>query len=240
MTVYFSKLGEYGRLGNCLFQAACTIALALRNNDSFGFPHNWKYKDFFNIPSNSFVKNMAIKSVYNEPYFHYAPIPYKNGINLLGYFQSSKYFDDYASTIKEYLTPKYNHEKIDMTSIHVRRDDYLKYPQHHPTLNMEYYEKAIELVGGGSFLIFSDDINWCKNHFIGNNFEFSENNSNINDLVLQSKCKNNIIANSSFSWWGAYLNSNTNKQVIAPKKWFGPALSMHNTDDLYCNNWIVI
>lgn len=239
MTVYFKKLGEYGRLGNCMFQVACTVALALRNNDSFGFPYNWQYKEQFNIPQDSFIKNIVPSSVYNEPHFHYTKIPYNKNIDLTGYFQSSKYFDDFAPIIKQYLAPKYTHERLEVSSIHVRRDDYLKYPQHHPTLEMDYYEKAMGLVGG-KFLIFSDDTKWCKQHFIGNSFEFSENNNNIKDLVLQSKCINNIMANSSFSWWGAYLNENPNKKIIAPKKWFGPALSAHNTDDLYCKDWIVI
>lgn len=241
MPIYFEKLGEYGHLGNSLFQAGCTIALAKRNNDSFKFPIKWKYKDQLNLPVDCFISNIKSSTTYHEPDFHYNPIPYKPNMNLLGYFQSSKYFDDFEDNIKHLLRPKYNLYRIeDTTSIHVRRGDYLKHPNHHPILPMKYYESAMELTNTKRYLVFSDDIPWCKKNFIGNQFDFSEEQNEVLDLELQSKCTHNIIANSSFSWWGAYLNENQDKIVIAPKAWFGPALFSHNTKDLYINSWIKI
>ena len=91
------------------------------------------------------------------------------------------------------------------------------------------------------FLIFSDDILWCKKHFIGNQYEFSEGNSPSIDLAIMARCSNNIIANSSFSWWGAYLNMQRGCKVIAPATWFGSKLSpTHNTCDLLPPKWIKI
>jgi hypothetical protein len=91
------------------------------------------------------------------------------------------------------------------------------------------------------YIIFSDDISWCKENLsFLNNKIFIEGNTDFQDLYLMSKCKNNIIANSSFSWWGAWLNTNKDKIVIAPKKWFGISNSHLDTSDLYCNNWVTI
>ena len=90
-----------------------------------------------------------------------------------------------------------------------------------------------------NFLIFSDDIVWCKNNFVGDKFIFIEGEEDYIDLWLMSLCNHNIIANSSFSWWGAWLNKNNNKTVIAPKNWFGPNKKLDPTD-LYCKDWLVI
>lgn len=241
MSVYFSKLGEYGKMGNAMFQAACTIALAKRNNDSFLFPSTWKYRNSFNLPKNCFTANIRPALTFNEAGFHYSPIVYRNNLDLLGYFQSEKYFKDFEGDIRTFFTPTSNTpSKPGVASIHVRRTDYLKFPNHHPTLDMKYYEKAMEKVGVNKFLVFSDDIPWCKQHFVGNQFEFSENHNEITDLALQMKCEHNIIANSTYSWWAAWLNDNKEKKVVCPEKWFGPALSMHNIKDLFPNGWIKI
>ena len=87
--------------------------------------------------------------------------------------------------------------------------------------------------------VFSDDIKWCEENFgFLNNKTFISDNKDYEDLYLMSMCKNNIIANSTFSWWGAWLNKNENKQVIIPSKWFGISNSHLNTNDLYCDKWI--
>lgn len=242
MAVSFKSLGNYGHLGNSLFQAACTIALAKRNNDSYQFPSSWKYRNDLSLPSSCFVPNIISRTKYEEPKFAYQNIPYKPNLDLLGYFQSEKYFSDFKQDIHSLFTPK-NLDKIseqkNKVSIHVRRTDYLKFPNHHPTMTMQYYEKAMSLFDAGTtFVVCSDDINWCKKRFIGSRFEFSDNKDPILDLILQIKCGHNIIANSSFSWWGAWMNKNN--KVIAPKKWFGPALAQHDTKDLYPNGWILV
>lgn len=104
---------------------------------------------------------------------------------------------------------------------------------------MRYYQAAMNQTKTPFYLIFSDDIAWCKKQFIGPQFEFAEGNSPVTDLALQISCEHNIIANSSFSWWGAYLNKNPGKRVIAPGKWFGPA-QPHDTRDLLPSSWTII
>jgi hypothetical protein len=130
--------------------------------------------------------------------------------------------------------------KLDTCSIHVRRGDYLGLQNHHPIQPIEYYQKAINLIGEDKhFLIFSDDIKWCEENFsFLNNKTFVSDNLDYEDLYLMSMCNNNILANSTFSWWGAWMNQNENKQVIIPSKWFGISNSHLNTNDLYCDKWI--
>jgi hypothetical protein len=190
----------------------------------------------------------------NEAGYHYTEIPdYPNrNILLYGYFQSEKYFKDYEDEVRN-LFMSYDVELSDeikgllenenTCSIHVRRGDYLNSPNHHPTQSMNYYMKAIKKMPKDSvFLVFSDDIEWCKQNFpdVPEKFKFIEGNKDYEDLYIMSHCKNNIICNSTFSWWGAWLNRNENKVVVAPGVWFGPALASHDTKDLYCENWIKI
>jgi hypothetical protein len=99
----------------------------------------------------------------------------------------------------------------------------------------------MNFISNKTIILFSNDIDWCKKNLIldGKELIYIENNFDYIDLWMMSLCENNIIANSSFSWWGAWLNKNNNKIVVAPKKWFGNALQ-HNTKDLYPEKWIVI
>src|SRR5258708_3722693 len=112
MPVTFSQLGNYGRMANAIFQASATIALALRNNDSFIFPH-WKYESFFNFPPSSFSPKIKYNKTYTEPFFHYSPIPYEPNLNIHGYMQSYKYWLDFNSTIINIFTPI--HEPTQLT-----------------------------------------------------------------------------------------------------------------------------
>ena len=105
---------------------------------------------------------------------------------------------------------------------------------------MDYYQAAMAHIGTSKYLIVSDDIPWCKQNFRGSKFEFSDGSSVIEDLKMQISCANNIIANSSFSWWGAYLNQTPNKRVVAPARWFGPTQAHLNTKDLLPPEWIKI
>lgn len=254
-----------GGIGNNLFQIACAYAYSLKYNKQLilinkktGIVHNSleTYKD--NILSKiNFEQNLDVSkfTVYNEPFFHYQEIPFIEGDVLLnGYFQSEKYFKDYKNEIVELFSfsenviekikEKYKNElEREICSIHVRRGDYLNYPNHHPVQSINYYMRAIRKMPDDSlFLIFSDDIDWCKENFpnIEDKFIFIENNTDYEDLCLVSMCKNNILANSSFSCWGNFLNRNVNNMVFAPSKWFGSANNNNNTKDLYCERWNII
>jgi hypothetical protein len=111
---------------------------------------------------------------------------------------------------------------------------------YHPIQTIEYYQNAIKIIGEENhFVIFSDDIKWCEENFnFLKNKTFISGNTDYEDLYLMSMCKHNIIANSTFSWWGGWLNCNIDKKVIIPSKWFGISNSHLNTNDLYCNKWI--
>lgn len=251
-----------GGLGNFMFQIAAAYAYAKRYNRSVGFsaqqargPHKGALEyeknvlngvDLWFIPKNC--------RQIDEHVFHYTEIPNypDDNVFLSGYFQSEKYFKDYEDEIRN-LFMSYDINMSDdikqllssenTCSIHVRRGDYLNSPNHHPTQSMNYYMKAIKQMPKDSvFLIFSDDIEWCKQNFpnLPEKFKFIEGNKDYEDLYLMSHCKNNIICNSTFSWWGAWLNKNKDKIVIAPSVWFGPAYSNNNTEDLYCEGWITI
>lgn len=236
MAVTFADLGNKGRCGNQLFQIATTIACAIDNNDNYLFP-SWSHEEHFGL--HGCFGAMTNRDVYTEPYFQHAPIPYRPNLNLNGYFQSYLYFDHHRSTIKRLLTPNYNLERSSAVSIHVRRTDYLNFPNHHNNLTMNYYKEAMELCPSERYLVFSDDIEWCRNNFKGEKFEFVQNNHECYDLKLMSMCSGNIVANSSFSWWAAYLNDTMDKKIIAPSRWFGPALP-HDTKDLCPPEWIRI
>lgn len=246
--ITFSKIGNFGRLGNQLFQIAAVLGVSKKYGETPLFP-KWEYSKWFKNPINQDLNKGEIKSTYIEPKFSYSPIPHMENMDLAGYFQSEKYFSHCEDLIRHHF------EFIDgiiegeddyssFCSIHVRRGDYLNISDYHPIQSSKYYEECINTMrefGYSSFLIFSDDIEWCKNHFSDKNtFIFSENRSNIQDLYLMSKCGGNIIANSSFSWWGSWLNKNKNKRVIAPSLWFGPSKKGCDTSDLYCKDWIVI
>lgn len=253
-----------GGLGNYLFQIATSFAYSKKHNKNLMFDPSDAYivhNDINHYRDNLFSKltfqNFTKKcdQFYTEPNFHFTEIPFFNGSTCLdGYFQSEKYFSifredllnlfDFGGINKNFIEEKYSHIiKKNTCSIHVRRGDYLKYPDVHPTLSLDYYRKSISNFGKDViFLIFSDDINWCKQNLnlLSDNLFYIEGNADYQDLYLMSISKNNIICNSTFSWWGAWLNQNTNKKVIAPSVWFGHKLNHYITNDLYCNDWIKI
>jgi hypothetical protein len=184
--------------------------------------------------------------------FHYEDIQiHFTSVILDGFFQSEKYFSKYKDEILEMFSPnetildvlnsKYSELlKYKTTSIHVRRGDYVKHSEYHFVQQMDYFNKSIQMLDDDTekFVIFSDDLEWCKEHFKGDKFVFIENEKDYYEMYLMSLCRNNIISNSSFSWWGAWLNKNKDKVVVGPRNWFGSALQSLKTDDIIPDNWI--
>jgi hypothetical protein len=167
-----------------------------------------------------------------------------------GFFQSEKYFKhnrkeilkliDFSFIPKEYIENKYSFIKNKKTtSIHIRRGDYVNFPNIHPTQSLEYYKQSIDILKDMTdlFIVFSDDINWCKENIKLENIIYIDDEKDYIELYLMSLCDNNITANSSFSWWGAWLNETPNKIVIGPLKWFGNDIQLY-TGDILPNNWI--
>lgn len=230
----------YGRLGNQLFQISAAIAHALRNNVPYKIPVRTADPRIWPAYFSHFPRVLPsdkIRHTYKEPEFTYQPIPFVDNTQLNGYFQSELYFKDFREEIiKAFRIPW--KPRPGFVSIHVRRGDYLQFADKHPPVTEEYLCKAIAKFPGWKFLVFSDDMTWCREHFLGSQFEFAEKNNALNDLSLMAGCEHHIIANSSYSWWGAWLNRNPDKIVIAPKVWFGPGNDHLNTKDLIPESWI--
>ena len=238
-----------GGLGNLMFQIAAIEHLAYKNNSTVGY-YNWdSHLEFMNedavTPKMTYAKdyNIVFKNLsfpkcsplgktINIP-FHYTKLFFQEGVCYEGYFQSEKYFPD-RDFVTNLFTPsdtvskklkKYDYLFSEGTTcaIHVRRGDYVFKFSHLYLLpdhdSLEYYKKGIELVQADRYIVFSDDIEWCKQNFKGKNYFFIEDKDYI-ELFLMAKCDHNIITNSSFSWWGAWLNQNPNKICIGPKQWF--------------------
>lgn len=247
--ITFKRLGSYGRLGNQLFQIASTIGIAERNDCAFAFPR-WKYSDFF---SNRLPLSPPGKYIrFTEKSYSYEDVVLDKGADwdLHGYFQSWRYFSYSEETVKHYFTfdPRLcssitkAYENIldrETVSVHIRRGDYLTLPEFHPVVEAEWYNIALQQFDPGICkIVFSDDIDWCMNNLRWSNMFFARGNE-CEDLFLMSCCTHNILANSSFSWWGAWLNQNPGKRVVAPKTWFGPALK-HDISDLHVPSWILL
>jgi hypothetical protein len=253
-----------GGLGNQLFQWALGESLSVKNNTSLyldtsfyniSIPNitkrNFQLSQFPNIGDLKFNTKFPIDILTYTDNFYFQNFQIEKNKNYYfeGYWQSEKYFKDIKSTILEKLSPtkeiefffKENYlEKGINVSLHIRRGDYVNQPEKHPVLPMEYYQKALDKLGNyDRLLIFSDDIEWCKKTLTFEKMYFVDNLPEIESLWLMSMCQHNIIANSSFSWWGAWLNKNQNKIVITPKIWFGEKLKL-NTSDIIPLEWTQI
>jgi hypothetical protein len=138
------------------------------------------------------------------------------------------------------LTIKYPQIKLNNTvSLHVRRGDYLNSPTIHPVVSKSYVQTALKMIGEYSHLfIFTDDRTWVLENLDNENYTIVDD-EDYNELWLMSMCENNIISNSTFSWWGSFLNKNETKRVIAPSIWFGDN-GPKNYKDIYENNWEII
>jgi len=230
--------GYFGWLGNQMFQYAATFAASKRLGVDCGFPENEpNLFDIFDLTA--FKNKICTEYVYQEPTFEYTPIPERDGLTLSGYFQSEKYFKQFSEDVRKEFTFKQFIDPLEegVVAVHVRRGDYTNLQDHHPLCTLDYYEKSMAMFEDSSFLVFSDDIEWCKENIKGPRVMYSEENSAARDLQLMASCDYNIIANSSFSWWGAWLNDNPYKKVIAPKVWFGKGKPLE-TKDIYCKDWI--
>lgn len=252
-------------LGAQLFKIASGIGIAYQNDCEFVFPF-WEYWSHFKNPFQMFtaidhreVHNKIEKCQYDNMIFSDAE---KNHIylNLVGNFQSYKYFERYSEKIKYYLTPR---ETIDYflrdkyksfinkntcCAIHVNIDNAEKDNKKEKLTRPDYYDISIELmrtinrVSNMTFFVFSDNIEKAKIMFgEQDNIHFIHELNPVVDLFLMSMFNNIIISNSPYSWWAAYLNDYKKKKVIAPIKWYNPKYSkMNPRTDLYPNGWRVI
>jgi len=224
-------------------------------------PVNFRVPEGFNItaPDLTPEKEVHIMNEFTEDWskgFDENVFNVKENTNLYGYFQCEKYWLHIEDIIRkeftfknEFLIPastKINEIRSnfpELVSVHIRRGDYVGNQNRHPLQPIEYYQKGINMFDDKNyaFLIFSDDIKWCKEYFgESEQIYYMDGNIDFIDMCMMSLCDHNIIANSTFSWWGAWLNPNKNKKVIAPSNWLGPEIKHLQTPHIYCKDWTII
>jgi hypothetical protein len=185
----------------------------------------------------------------------------KNNTYLSGWWQSEKYFTDVRDQVLQDFTPKNklsaNVSKLiqdasntNSVAVHVRRGDYVSNKfaaAHHGTATVDYYNASAlffkSFMPDAHFYVFSDDIDWCKKHLnFGAKTTYVSGNNGKDaylDMLIMKSCKHNIIANSSFSWWGAWLNENESKIIIAPRAWYADPVKNREAD-IVPNNLMMI
>lgn len=260
-----------GRLGNSMFQVAAAIGYARKYGYQWGVPNEQKESSilthFPHLPrcNNHYRRYNEHRRGHDHDWFNYHEIPdHGPDTNLFGFWQSWKYFDHCKDEVKKVFKLKHVPGYELCVSVHVRRGDYVQHSGSFPPVTKEYILNAMQYFldlnnGLVKFVVFSDDIAWCKEniklHYVVNQddperlklldalVEFSEGRNEFEDLSLMASCGHHIIANSTFSWWGAYLGHNPDRIVISPsaETWFGPTSGVKQpVIDLLPDSWIKI
>ena len=223
-----------------------------------------------NYYSNSFMYKILIKLGFNKSkvvkekslLFDDKLVSIEDNNYIEGYFQNEKYFLSIRDELIANFTIKCDVSKYTQqiskqilaenisASLHIRRGDYISNTDTnnvHGTCDLEYYKRAMSMMNGKykeiRYFIFSDDITWVKENLEVENavyIDSKEKRIPHEDIYLMSLCSHNIIANSSFSWWGAWLNQNDDKTVIAPKRWFSDEIMFNQSNDIVPTKWIKI
>lgn len=260
----YAKL--HGRLGNIMFITAAAATLAKQRGDKFclvchkdyrlagDIPYIWDYVQQFRT---NILKGIDILPtvpvgipVIKQYRCSYSKLLLRDKDCVIdGAFQSYKYFD-YSVVQKLFNIDSILREVIDLnaeafsapiTSVHVRRGDYCDAPHKFPPVSCSFIKSAMDQFPSGTrFLFISDDLDYCKRYFHGDNIFYMNNRTILRDLFAPTLCENNIISNSTFTWWGAYLNPNPNKKVIVPTPWFGKYISNRDVSDLIPSQWTQI
>ena len=251
-----------GGIGNLLFILATCYALSKNNKSTLKFyTKMWNDNKRKNIIKYNMFKNFKLdlntsrnyNITYRENNFFYETIRLDSCINncIYGYFQSYKYFESCKTKFVKMLHNPYSqmvestihqfkNNMLTPVSIHVRRTDYLSLSHIHLNLSYEYYSNAISHFSteNSIFIIFSDDVTFIQNEPLFQNLPHKIIVENPDDefcFWLMSACTHNIIANSSYSWWASYVNSNPTKLVIAPNQWFGQSGPQYKIRDIIPN-----
>lgn len=229
-------------LGNQMFMLAAMIGYAKKHNMQFFAPRHtiapniWRTY-FPQFPIKDLPQHFLI---YKEPVHSYTEIPFYENVCIEGFFQSERYFSHCRQDVLDAFQIPYK-KLHGFVTLHIRRGDYLNYPDKHPVISYDYISEAVKhfiSFGYKSFVVCSDDIKWCRIQLkplelFGAVFSFSSGSGPIEDLALLSCGEHFIGSNSSFSWWAYYLNQNPDKIGFFPEKWFGPGNSHLSTVDLY-------
>lgn len=253
--ISFSKLGEYGRFGNQLFQYAFLRTQAKRLGVKFFCPPWLGEKVFLLNDANEKTSSFSPLQIYQEdPYQHGfsdEALKIEDWTDIAGYFQSWEFFDSddiftwYRFDEDMFSDVREKYKTIDFTrsvSVHVRLGDYLQGSLMFYTPTPYYFKRALSLLENtGTVLIFSEDVNLVKKYLgpMSKNTVYIEGNKDYEDFYLMTLCKDNIISPSSFSWWAAYLNKHPDKRVVVPQHWYIPYSHVVNTS-MVMRNWIQI
>ena len=260
----FNNLGRMGRLANQMFQYASLKGIARHHGYDYMISFHDEFMDdgIGNMLRTELFESFDLKvrtGIYEAPVlgerqFHFDQELFDrcpDNVVLQGYFQTEKYFKHIEDEIRQdftfkdaILNPcKEMMEGVDNPiALHVRRTDYVINSANHPPCSLDYYKKALShFESHRNVIVFSDDPAWCNEQelFSGEHFMISENEDNRIDLCLMSLCDDFIIANSTFSWWGAWLSANKDKKVIATRQWFGADgyTKDHDTKDVTPDGW---
>ncbi|MBS0625111.1 MAG: alpha-1,2-fucosyltransferase [Verrucomicrobia bacterium] len=255
----------YGQLGNQLFILSAALAYAWDYGATPIFPglHTQRNRTSYNKDRIFFRLDASnpprqFKHIFREKEWYSSErIPFKEDLIIDGYFQSWKHFHHHRDKILQIFAPsdftknviesKYGEilKRPNTVGFHVRTagiNVHNTNQQHF--LGFEYYENAMNFFPEDStFVIVADRINWVRKKFterFKKNFVFAEGNYGIEDMFLMASCKHNIIANSTFSWWGAYFNQNADRKVIVPNEWSSAVPHPNVRGDLYLPDWTPI
>lgn len=236
MVVSFSRLGKYGRMANGLFEITSVLGIAERNNATAIFPA-WEYEKYFDIELQR--GEFVTSNIYKEPNYHYNEPEITGDTELIGYFQSPKYF---GSTTPRFKTDFLSQQCAKLPAgekicVHIRRGDYIGHEAYYQ-LPVTWYIKALMTIEGWQekpIVFISDDMGYAKTHFeCLPNAHFIQGNE-AEHMAMGSLCDHFICSNSSFSWWSAYLGEQ--KNVIYPSIYFRGSYSNKSTKDLWPENW---
>ena len=245
-----------------MFQAAACIGYAKLHGYNWAIPQRrgagdtfedrptpWLLPQFWpNLPS-CYGGGGERYEQHDVSMFNYSPIPNFHGrdVTLVGFFQSEKWFENAKDEVKAAFPLKHYPKYEGYVSIHVRRGDYVTNSNSFPPVTMDYIYEAemkismLENDRDLPVLVFSDDIEWCKKNFTFN-AEYNEDSNEYTALSKMASCSHHIMANSTFSWWAAYLGFNPDRIVVSPssKNWFGPGFTGSEPTDLIPQTWIQI
>lgn len=253
MSGYLTNLsiGNYGRFANGVYQVAAAFGIARRNNLTPVFPlwRNTWHRDAFGSTEDIDIYKHLVNPLPPLPDgltftdkqvewgYHDVILPTGNW-NLSGHFQSTRYFEHCIDEVRWQLRMRDEPPRNDYCAIHVRLGDYDN--TYHPRLDLRYYEPAMAHFGSSTkFLVFSDDVDAAKQMF-GDRCDYSEGRDYLADFKLLKSCSSFIIGNSSYSAIAAVLSDAPDKQVVAPRPWFGPAYAEIDGEDIYEAGWKVV
>ena len=262
-----SRIGRYGNLCNSMFQFAAVVGMAKKTGLEYCIPHNKTYFEPNYGCNNTSIWDgfdlnvqeldlgiLKFKEV--EFPFEYKDIRVEDFTDMKGFFQSEKFFENAEEEIKAQFQIKEEHKEVvdlkiehfetypdprQCTSLHIRLGDYVHKRAYHPAQPGSYWQEAVASAALDHIVIFSDEIEQAKLMFKGDSrVVYADEKNPFSALYHMSLCRNHIVCNSTFGWWGAKLgewNNPVDKLVVAPKIWFGPAHNL-SSEDIIPDRWI--